>query len=278
MTRNSPDSAPARPVSQAEIEAYRQDGVVCLRAIFDSGWIDEMCAAFEVARTEHGPLAQVYTDATQAGEFFFDVDVWTRQPAFRDFAFNSPAAAIAAVLMASSRINLFYDQLFIKEPGKVAPTPWHQDLPYWRVEGSQICTVWLPLDPVSRDMGVEFVRGSHRSKVLYSPVTFSQDQTLYDGGLPPVPDIEERRGDYDIVGWDVQPGDCLVFQAMTLHGARGGESPRRRRVLASRWCGDDARYVLRRNKTNIPTSDPGLEPGDPIAGPLFPQIWPRAAE
>ncbi len=278
MTRYG-KSAPLRAVTDAEIETYQRDGVVCLRRIFDPGWIEALRVAFEHAKVEHGPLAQSYAQADADGEFFFDVDVWTRLPDFRAFVFDSPAGEIVAALMQSARVTFFYDQVFIKEPGKVAPTPWHQDQPYWRVDGFQVCTLWLPLDPVPRATGVEFVRGSHRWDVLYSPVTFSDDQAPYEGDLPPVPDIDARRDDYDIVSWDVAPGDCLVFQAMILHGAQGAERVgRRRRVLATRWCGDDARYIERDNKTNIPTFDAGLKPGDALDGPMFPIIWPRPVD
>lgn len=66
-----------------------------------------------------------------------------------------------------------------------------------------------------------------------------------------------------------------MFQAMILHGARAGLQAGRRRALATRWCGDDARFIVRDNKTNIPTSDPGLKPGDAMHADMFPRIWPR---
>jgi len=266
-----------RALSSEEINAYRNDGVVCLRNVFSSEWIEEMRAAFEALKADPGPLSQSYKGDGVEGEFFFDVDVWTRRQAFRRFVFESPAGEICGALMGAKETRLFYDQAFIKEAGEMAPTPWHQDQPYWRVDGFQVSTLWLPLDAVPKSIGVEFVKGSHLSKIMYSPTTFSKDHTLYDGGLPPVPDIDKHRDDYDIVSWDVEPGDCLVFQAMILHGAKGGAKVnQRRRALATRWCGDDARYVVRANKTNIPTSDPGLNDGDPITGPMFPVVWRQA--
>jgi len=265
-----------RAVTQSEIDSYQRDGVVCLRGLFEPCWIDTMRSAFDLVKRQRGPFAQCYEDADQAGEFFFDIDIWTRLASFRTFVFDSPAAEIAAQLMRSSRINLFYDQVFIKEPGTVAATPWHQDQPYWQVDGAQVCTLWLPLDPVPRTLGVEFVRGSHLDKTMYSPVSFDESNEPYDTSMPSVPDVAGHPADYDIVGWDVEPGDCLVFQAMILHGAKGGTQVGRRRALATRWCGDDARYVERANKTNIPTSDPGLKPGDEMNCGMFPQVFPRA--
>jgi len=272
-------SSLTRQITQAEIDSYQRDGVVCLRGVFPPEWVNKMAPAFEEAKVERGPHAQCYREEGTDGEFFFDVDVWSRLEPFRDFVLNSPAGEVAATLMQSSYARLFYDQVFIKEPGKVAPTPWHQDQPYWQVDGTQICTVWMPLDTVPRETVVEFVRGSHRMNTMFSPIAFSEGNEPYDKSMPPVPDIESNRDQYDLVGWDVEPGDCLVFQAMILHGAHGGaEVRRRRRALATRWCGDDARFVVRANKTNIPTFDSGLSPGDPFTGPMFPQAWPRPAQ
>ena len=39
----------------------------------------------------------------------------------------------------------------------MAPTPWHHDQPYWTVDGNQVCSIWLSLDPVPREAAVRFV-------------------------------------------------------------------------------------------------------------------------
>ena len=127
-------------------------------------WIESLREAFEVAKDNCGQHSQSYRENDIEGEMFFDVDVWTRQPAIHEFVMRSPAAGIVAKLMGSQTARLFYDQIFIREPGRVAPTPWHQDLPYWRVDGEQICTLRLPLDSVPRSTGVEYVKGSQRLK------------------------------------------------------------------------------------------------------------------
>jgi ectoine hydroxylase-related dioxygenase (phytanoyl-CoA dioxygenase family) len=61
-------------------------------------------------------------------------------------------------------VNIFYDQLLIKEPGTVKRTPWHHDMPSWPLAGWQVCTIWLALDPVTEESGaVEYVRVLWRS-------------------------------------------------------------------------------------------------------------------
>ncbi|BBK41374.1 phytanoyl-CoA dioxygenase [Allostella vacuolata] len=262
-------------IGEAEIEAYERDGIVCLRGRFDAGWIARMAAATDAAMAAPGPHAEDYTPPGRPGRFFGDLDLWQRHDAFRRFVFESPAAGIAARLMRASRVNFFYDQLLVKEPGTAERTPWHQDQPYWAVDGRQVCSIWLPFDPVPADACVEYVAGSHLWRQQFNPQHFS-DGTPYAGtGLPPLPDIEAARGRLDIRRWDLEPGDCLVFQAMIVHGAPGNRQAGRRRALATRWTGDDATFARRPGEVAIPTSDPGLAHGQAMDCALFPRVWPR---
>jgi len=267
---------PLNTISEADIAAYEADGVVCLRAMFDAEWIAHMAAAVDAAMAAPGPHAEDYEPENGTGRFFGDLDIWQRQADFRAYVMQSPAAEIAARVMRSAKVNFFYDQLLVKEPGTQARTPWHQDQPYWAVSGRQVASLWVPFDPVPREVGVEFVAGSHNWGRSFNPAHFSDGSAYAGTGLPPLPDIDAARDRYRILSFDMRPGDCLVFQAMIVHGAPGtGSSPHRRRALATRWCGDDARYCMRPGEVAIPTSDPGLEHGDLLDGPLFPVVWPH---
>jgi ectoine hydroxylase-related dioxygenase (phytanoyl-CoA dioxygenase family) len=74
----------------------------------------------------------------------------------------------------------------------------------------------------------------------------------------------------------MEPGDCLVFHAMIVHGAPGNSTPGvRRRGLALRYCGADARYDPRPGTFKM-VSEPNLKPGAPMNCELFPRVWPRS--
>ena len=169
--------------------------------------------------------------------------------------------------------DFFYDQLLVKEPDTVERTNWHQDQPYWAVSGQQVCSICLPLDPVAKEACVEYVAGSHRWRE-FSPYHF-MDGSPYEGtGLPPLPDIEGERDRHRIVSFDVECGDCLVFHAMIVHGAPANRTTNRRRALATRWIGDDARYCVRPGEVAIPTSDPGLAVvAKPRCSAFWPALW-----
>lgn len=270
-------STPARAVSVSEKEAYARDGVVCLRGMFAPVWIDYLRDAVDAVLAAPGPHAEEYGVTGAKGRFFGDLDLWKRLPAFRAYVMHSPAAAIAGAVMDSGKVNIFYDQLLVKEPQSRERTPWHQDQPYWAVDGWQVCSVWLPLDIVPEETCVEFVRGSHRWGP-HCPHHFADGSPYRDTGLPELPDIVSDRASHDIVSWALKPGDCLVFQAMIVHGAPGNASTQhRRRALSTRWTGDDARYVVRPGEVAIPLSDPGLLPGAAMDSEAFPVVWRRNA-
>jgi ectoine hydroxylase-related dioxygenase (phytanoyl-CoA dioxygenase family) len=261
-----------------ELAAFSTDGVVCLHARFDSYWIERLREATQRCMDDPGPNA-VIGDRSKPGFFFGDQDMWWRDAAFRDFIFDSPAAQIAAQAMGSSVINFFFDQIIVKEPGTVQRTPWHQDLPYWAVAGSQICAIWLALDPVAAENSVQYVAGSHRWGKEFSPRHFA-DSTPYEGtGLPLLPDIDALRPTLDIRSWDMEPGDCVVFHALMVHGAPGNSSLKnRRRAVSTRWCGDDARYFKRPGEVAVPSKDPGIRYGDVLTCEMFPRVWPKSSD
>ena len=257
-------------VTQSDRAAYARDGIVCLRGMFDQDWIGYMRDWVERAMAAPGPYGEEYGGGK--GRFFGDLDIARRHEGFRRFVRESPAAEIAGRVMGARRVNFFYDQLLVKEPGTGERTPWHQDQPYWAVAGRQVCSVWLPFDAVAEDTCVEYVAGSH-DWPEFSPYHFV-DGTPYEGtGLPPLPDIDAERAQHRILRFALEPGDCLVFQAMIVHGAPGNASNRRRRALATRWTGDDARYCVRPGEVAIPTRDPGLQHGDKMDCDDFPLVW-----
>ena len=81
-------------------------------------------------------------------------------PDFAEFCLRGPGVDIAQAMLRASRVNLLYDQLFVKEVGADHPTRWHNDQPYWPVSGRDVVSIWVALDPTDADNGrLEFVRG-----------------------------------------------------------------------------------------------------------------------
>ena len=259
-----------------EVAAYQADGVVCVRGAF-ADWVETLAAGIDRIMTDPGPYAGEYS-SDPAGRFFGDYCNWRRIPEFRDFVFDSPAAALAARLMALRTARFFHEHVLVKEPGTSEPTPWHHDYPYYCVEGTQTVSLLVSLDPAPEPVGVRYVAGSHAWGQLFAPRYF-RDGSTYDGTdiYTAVPDIEGDPEAYDIRAFDLAPGDAIAFDFRILHGAPGNSRTPRRRGFSARWVGDDARYVERPNPPSPPFPEMGvdLNPGDPLDDDWFPLAWPR---
>ena len=86
------------------------------------------------------------------------------------------------------------------------------------------------------------------------------------------PIFKPAGDDYDILTWDLAPGDCYVFSGMTVHGAGGNrDQTLRRRGYTVRYTGEDVRYDPRVG-TSKPLHDETLKTGDKLAGDLFPVL------
>ena len=199
---------------------------------------------------------------------------WNRFPEYRQFVFDSPAGQIAARLMQSGCARFFHEHVLVKEPGTAIPTPWHQDQPYYCVDGQQSVSLWIALDPVARDTAVEYIRGSHRWGQDFSPTRFDGSKLYSQDNFAKLPDINAERDRYSIVGWDMQPGDAVAFSFRTVHGAPGNRSmTERRRAFSARWVGDDAVFVERTGRTSPPFPGLQLKHGMPLDGAEFPQVY-----
>ena len=259
-------------VSDADVAAFRDDGVVVLRGPF-TDWVEALRAG--VARNMASPSrdVRIYGGANGQGRHFGDYCNWDRIPEFRRFIFESSAARIAGRLMGSRTVRLFHEHVLVKEPKADVPTPWHHDQPYYSVDGSQTCSLWIPLDHVPRDTVPEFVAGSHRWGRWFRPDRFNKAPLNADDGLEPVPDIDGHRDQYRILGWAMAPGDAVAFNYLTLHGAPANRhSDAARRAFSLRVVGDDARWAVRPGVTSPPFRGIKLAQGAVMDAPEFPLL------
>ena len=269
--------APAEPLryfSEAELSAFAEDGVACARGLLAPETIDTLRLALEDAIERLSVLAKNALNRESNG-FHGDIFVWKLHDSFRDLALFSSLPALARQVLQTETVNFFYEQFFVKRARSPVSSPWHQDLPFWPVSGSQLVSFWITLDPVTRESsGLEFVKGSHRWQERFKAVTPGEDPYMMDTDLPRAPDYSTLRDEVDLLGWDMEPGDVLLFGPLVCHGSAGNASSERdRRALAFRYCGPDVVYAPR-HATMPLLWEHGLTPGDPLSGSLFPRVWP----
>lgn len=273
-------------VSEAEIAAFRRDGAVLLKNKFSQKWIARLREGIAHDLAHPTQNFARHTKDPNAPQYLEDFWAWNKIPQFREFVHHSPCAPMAAALLAAPTINLVMDNWFLREAGSTSRPPFHQDLAYFDFEGT-MCVLWLPLEPVSRDNGIAFVKGSHLWDKLFMRVRFAdghptfEPQEVAGQTYHPPPDVNANPDAFDLLSWDLELGDCIYFDMRTLHGGLSSVTPTetvRRFTLRMtapdgviRYRGDWAK------EERVLFEAEGYREGDPIAGPFFPQLWPREA-
>jgi len=266
----------ARLITPDEIAAYRQAGVVLLRGVLELASVNALRRCIDEAvnsmpaRCAGDELGAPTPAGNESAEgFLFEAGAGARLRDFRRFMISGAAPEIAAGVLGGNRVNFSGDQIFVKEPGAAARTAFHQDASQLDITGEQACVLWIPVDPVTMQSGtMMYWRGSHKSGALYKP-------PMADAPLEPLPDLDNNFEQYDVVHFDVEPGDVIVHHYRTVHGAGGNLSRYQvRRAASLRYCGDDIRFQARpwapRQIYQTQLSD-----GDPLGGPDFPVVWRR---
>lgn len=266
--------APSFRVAPAVIEEFNTRGATVIRGAFKE-WIDLLRRGVSYNFDHPSSDGHIYTGEQGKGRFLSDYCNWPRIPEYREFIFNSPAGEIASQIMNSERVRLFHEHVLVKEAATDVATPWHQDQPYYCVEGPKTVSLWIPLDEVPRDTTLEFVGGSHLWGKFYRPQRFNGEALNPNDGLEDIPDINGNRDAYDICGWHVYPGDAVAFDYRTLHGAPPNRSAtRQRRAFSLRLVGDGARFVRREGiKTSPPFSHVKAVSGSPLLDEDFPVVY-----
>lgn len=273
-----PPHTPARPITAEEVQAFWRDGVVVLRGVLQAEWIEHLVPAVEraLAGEATADLSALAGPPEGTPRFRAGVDHWLADDDMAAFALDSPLPAIAAVLLGGDHVWLWEDSVLVKPPGTREETRFHQDLPYFQLEGDRLTTFWCPLDPVTEATGsLRFVRGSHRWGAEFRPNLFVIDDPIPGTEGDPVPAIDPD--DPAVLCADLVPGDITVHHARTLHGAGPNTSTEAwRRAVSVRYCGDGVRV---RHRPGVPVADRhrGLADGaalSELSEPL-PQAWPR---
>lgn len=260
-------------ITENDVATFQTEGVVLIKGLFADD-VETLRKGIARNMETPGPYAAENLKEGESGRFFDDYCNWTRIPEFESVILNSPAAAVAADLMQSDSVQMFHDHVLVKEPGTSKPTPWHQDGPYYFVDGVQNVSFWSPLDPVT-SASLRSVAGSHLWDKPVLPTRWLSEASFYpdESAYQPVPDPDVEA--MEIREWEMEPGDAVAFSFGILHGARGNSTPARRRAFSLRLLGDDARYVERPGPTSPPFPGHGMTPGQRLREDWFPVIYRR---
>tara|TARA_B100000902_G_C27204105_1_gene860640 strand:+ start:332 stop:1168 length:837 start_codon:yes stop_codon:yes gene_type:complete len=235
-------------ITKDQKQRFAQDGIVKLPGLISIELLAELDACFEWSVAHPGPLASGKTDRDDFS--FVDNGNPEAKSMYDEIVARSGFGEVIAELLDSQYVGYFAEEIFWKK-GRSNPTFWHQDTAYQPWSGEHWCNMWIPLMPMSADQSVQIIKGSHKG-IQYDGTTFNPKnptQALWGGAakFPPLPDITadvaENPESWAVLGFDLVPGDVLVFHPHCLHRGGGTDSnmPERRNMVF-RFFGDKAYY------------------------------------
>lgn len=242
------------------IEAFRRDGFVHMRGLLDPARVAD--AAREITRltlalnTEHRPLAE---RSTYDRAFLQVMNLWRSSATVRAFVFEPLLARIAADLLEVDGVRLYHDQSLYKEPGG-GITPAHADQYYWPLASDRTVTAWIPLQPVSAEMGpLAFYAGSHRAD-------FGRGLPISDESEAKISAAMEAEG-FPLIDNAFALGDVSFHGGWTFHRAGANRSTQPRSVMTVIYMDADMRLAEPLNAMQV--SDRAQWCGDSEVGAVI---------
>lgn len=209
-------TAPAT-LSADQLRDYRRDGYIILRGLLNA---DEIRAISDL-RQDAEDRAREYGGSFRVDRTGYDVEIradgtpalrkiqgaYEAEPAFRAVCASDKILDIVADLIGPE-IYYHSSKLMFKPANGGRRKPWHQDWAYWQQMNQQQVTVWFAIDPATRENGcIQVIPGSHSGGLV--PHYKGEDYMIDESQIDPA----------RIAYAEMQPGDVLFFDVLTLHAS-----------------------------------------------------------
>lgn len=268
MTTTSVGLDTPLPLSEAQIARFREEGFILLRDVLPgaelSRWRQIIGDAVRAHNDEQRPLAE---RDTYGQAFLQTINLWRVAPEVRPFVFGRRLAGIARQLIGTAGVRIYHDQALFKEPGG-GHTPWHADQFYWPLASELTVTAWVPLVPVTADMGpLGFSAGSQNLRggrgYEISDESEAAIQAMLDAaGLP-------------LIAEPFDLGDVSFHYGWTYHRADANRTDRARDIMTMIYMDSDMRLAEPANESQRADRAswvPGIAVGEVCASALNPLV------
>ena len=161
---------PYRLITQAQADAYREQGGFLLEKAFTQAEVANLVEALDPIEAEANAYLARMTDdqpsIARADEIVFRPHAVLQTPVAAQFATHPVFAALCGDLIGPSA-RLYWDQLVYKRPGTAEEFPWHQDNGYTYVTPQQYLTCWVALTDATPENGCPWIApGLHKQGTL----------------------------------------------------------------------------------------------------------------
>lgn len=251
-------------LSEKQVKEYRKNGHVSLPGVATK---EEIMSYRPYLEQEFEEFFQKNVDSIGYDGFTSKAlmaitNLWLRNTNMKKFVLAKRFAKIAADLMDSEAVRLYYDVALFKKPGGI-PTPVHID-PFC-LNPDKVVTMWMPFVDIKDGLSsLNFISGSHmpENKDLLPRRLITN---AIKKGLP-----EKNYG-------DMKMGDVTFHAGRIIHGAPGNLTDKMRGVMTITYFEDGHRL-------NDPGNDPekikhfkkhfsDKKPGDEVGHDLHPILY-----
>jgi hypothetical protein len=196
------------------------------------------------------------------------VDIFRASAPFLALVNHPVVAEEIAQLSGGKSIRLWHDQIQYKPAAVGGANHWHQDAPYWPplTPKDQQVTAWVALDDADEENGcMRMVPGSHLWGIH---IRWLEALGGFDA-MPP----EFGGQSIEVRSCPVRKGQVHYHHSLTWHGSGPNVSGHPRRAIALHYMTGRTRYAS--GEGDHPMT-PFIESpvGAPVAGELFPEVWP----
>ena len=257
------------PITQAQIEFYQHNRFIKIKHVFDAGTIQHfnevISQKVNQINTEHRQLQERNTYGKAFLQLF---NLWKEDEEIARLVMSKRLASIATQLMKVKGVRLYHDQALFKEAGG-GITPWHADQYYWPLATDKTITAWIPLQPVTLEMGpLEFSAGSHR-------IVEGRDLEISDESESKIRE-RLRVTDFKHVIEPFDIGEVSFHSGWVFHRAGANTTSEMRKVMTVIYMDRDMRLKPPENdgqQNDWETWCPGAEIGEIIDSPINPVLY-----
>jgi ectoine hydroxylase-related dioxygenase (phytanoyl-CoA dioxygenase family) len=261
------------PVQSEQIAGFRRNGYARLKNVLSpttlSAYGPEISRLTIALNTQTKALDE---RSTYDKAFLQVMNLWEQSSLVREFVFGKRLARIAADLLEVDGVRLYHDQSLYKEPSG-GITPAHADQYYWPLASDRAVTAWIPLQPVTLEMGpLAFYAGSQA-------MASGRDLGISDESEQQISTTMEAHG-FPIVNEPFDLGEVSFHLGWTFHRAGTNNSNRPRSVMTIIYMDQDMRLKTPdgpAQQTDWATWCPGAIPGALIRTPKNPLLYSKSA-
>jgi hypothetical protein len=257
-------------ISADQSRYYQENGHILLRQAAKGGEVDlyePLISEWVRKLNNHDkPLEERDT----YGKAFIQIgNLWTQHEDLARFTLAKRFAKIAAELMGVDGVRIYHDQALFKEPGG-GHTPWHQDQIYWPLDTANTITMWMPLVPISEEVGsMTFASGTHK-------LGYVNKLHISDESHKTLAQFIDGKGYEKITYGAMEAGDATFHSGWTMHSAPGNPTASMRKVMTVIYVADGTRIAepdSNARKNDLAAWFPGLRAGDFVSSPLNPLVY-----